>query len=277
MEYKYEIVKFNDNYPAKIYLQNKPGRRCNTSIHWHKAMELLYIIDGHLNVMEDGKITELNSGSVYFVNHDCFHKTFTSYPDDNIKYLVVLLSYEKLLRYYPIYEHLEFALRKSALSTEKIICLLSKVAVFFEEKPRGYEMMINSLLHEIYFILLSECVCENSDKPSSASSKELEYVKTAVEYMGEHYLENLTLGDIAAEIGLSGSYFSRCFKSITRTSVMQYLSNIRLESALRDIIFEHKSVTDAAFDNGFTSVKSFIELCKKTYNCTTGQYKFQNK
>ena len=58
MEYKYEIVKFNDNYPAKIYLQNKPGRRCNTSIHWHKAMELLYIIDGHLNVMEDGKITE---------------------------------------------------------------------------------------------------------------------------------------------------------------------------------------------------------------------------
>ena len=95
--------------------------------------------------------------------------------------------------------------------------------------------------------------------------------------MGEHYLENLTLGDIAAEIGLSGSYFSRCFKSITRTSVMQYLSNIRLESALRDIIFEHKSVTDAAFDNGFTSVKSFIELCKKTYNCTPGQYKFQNK
>ena len=74
MEYKYEIVKFNDNYPAKIYLQNKPGRRCNTSIHWHKAMELLYIIDGHLNVMEDGKITELNSGSVYFVNHDCFQK-----------------------------------------------------------------------------------------------------------------------------------------------------------------------------------------------------------
>ena len=277
MEYKYEIVKYSYNYPAKIYLQNKPGRRCNTSIHWHKAMELLYIIDGSLNVMENGKATELKSGDVYFVNHDCFHKTFTSYPNDTVKYLVVLLSYESLLAYYPNYSRFEFVLRKSEPSEEKITDLLKQTALFFEEKPPGYEMMINSLLHGIYYVLISECICENSGKASYESSKETEYVKTAIEYMGKHHLENLTLKKISAEIGLSSSYFSRCFKSVTGTSVMQYLSNIRLESALRDIIFENKSVTDAAFDNGFTSVKSFIELCKKTYNRTPGQYKEQLK
>ena len=80
-------------------------------------------------------------------------------------------------------------------------------------------------------------------------------------------------GDRLVNIKDATSYFSRCFKRITRISVMQYLANIRLESALRDIINENKSVTDAAFDNGLTSVKSFIELCKKVYNCTPGQYK----
>ncbi|MGN0488510.1 MAG: hypothetical protein ACI4HO_04535 [Ruminococcus sp.] len=65
MEYKYEIVKFSDKYPAKIYLQNKPGRRCNTRLHWHKAMELLYIIDGSLNVMNEGKVTVLNSNDIF--------------------------------------------------------------------------------------------------------------------------------------------------------------------------------------------------------------------
>lgn len=56
---------------------------------------------------------------------------------------------------------------------------------------------------------------------------------------------------------------------------MQYLANIRLGSALIDIVEKNKTVTDAAFDNGFTSTKSFIELCKKIYNCTLGQYKFK--
>lgn len=152
--------------------------------------------------------------------------------------------------------------------------LLKQIARCFEEKTVGYEMKLNSLLHEIYFVLLSECAYENKKKINSVSNKDFEYVKTAIEYMGQNYLEELTLNDIANEIGLSSSYFSRCFKRITRTSVMQYLANIRLESALRDIVNENKSVTDAAFDNGFKSVKSFIELCKKVYICTHGQYKF---
>lgn len=277
MEYKYEIVKYSDKYPAKIYLQNKPGRRCNTSFHWHKAMELLYIIDGSLNMQADGKVTELNSNDIYFVNHDCFHRTFTSLPDKNNKYLVVLLSYDKLLKYYPNQEQLEFRVGESGSAIHKITDLLKQVALYFEKKPVGYEMKINSLLHDIYFVLISECVCENSKDANSASDNELEYVKTAIEYMGRNYLEDLSLNDIANKVGLSTSYFSRCFKSITRISVIQYLANIRLESALRDIVEENKTVTDAAFDNGFKSVKSFIELCKKVYNCTPGQYKFKYK
>lgn len=277
MECKYEMVKFCDKYPAKIYLQNKPGRRCNTRLHWHKAMEFIYIIDGSLNMMNEGKVTELKSNEIYFVNHDCFHRTFTSHPDENIKYLVVLLSYDKLLKYYPNLEQFEFSISESDSARLKITDLLNQVALYFEKKPIGYEVKINSLLQDIYFVLISECVCKKRQNINYVSNKEFEYVKTAIEYMGQNYFENLTLNDIANIIGLSTSYFSRCFKSITRISVMQYLANIRLESALRDIVDENKTVTNAAFDNGFTSVKSFIELCKKVYNCTPRQYKFKYK
>ena len=33
MKFKYEIVKISSMYPAKLFLQDKPGRRCNTSLH----------------------------------------------------------------------------------------------------------------------------------------------------------------------------------------------------------------------------------------------------
>lgn len=55
--------------------------------------------------------------------------------------------------------------------------------------------------------------------------------------------------------------------------VMHYSPGIRLESALSDIVEENKTVTNAALDNGFNSVKSFIQLCKTVYDCTPGQYK----
>ncbi|MGN0488511.1 MAG: helix-turn-helix transcriptional regulator [Ruminococcus sp.] len=188
-----------------------------------------------------------------------------------------MLSYDRLLKYYPNIEQPEFSISDSDSAINKIREFLKNVALYFEEKPLGYEMKINSLLHDIYFVLMSECVCENRKNTNSVSDKELEYVKNAIEYIGQNYLEDLTLDNIVNKAGLSTSYFSRCFKSITGKSVMQYLANIRLESALHDIVDENKTVTDAAFDNGFTSVKSFIELCKKVYNCTPGQYKFKYK
>ena len=277
MKFKYEIVKTNSLYPAKLYLQNKPGRRCNTSLHWHSAMELLYILDGELNVMVEGTVTELKTGDMFFINHDRFHRTFSEAPEKNVNYLVVLISYEQLCQYYPNIDHLEFSLKKSDCSIKQITALLAQIAEQYDRKRLGYEMKINSLLHEIYYVLISRCICKDKNNVNSISNKELEYVKLAIEYMGNNYLEDLTLKSIADSIGLSESYFSRCFKNITRTSAMQYLANLRLESALRDIIFENKSVTEAAFYNGFTSVKSFIEVCKKTYDCTPGQYKFRHK
>lgn len=203
----------------------------------------------------------------------CLHRTISAEPDENIKYLVVLLSYERLLKYYPHIKDYEFSLGDKISAQQKIKELLRQTAVFFETMPTGYEVKINSLMHDIFFVLVSECAVEGSEKTKSASDKEFEYIKSAIEFMGQKYSEDITLNDISSKMGLSTSYFSRCFKRITRISVMQYLANIRLESALRDIINENKSVTDAAFDNGFTSVKSFIELCKKVYNCTPGQYK----
>lgn len=273
MEYKYEIVKYSDKYPAKILLQNKPGKRCNTSLHWHSAIELLYIIDGSLNVKIDNNIIPLKSEDVFLVNSGCLHRTVSPEPEKNIKYFVVLLSYERLLKYYPHIQNYRFVLTQNSAVKQKIRNLLSQAACFFETKPKGYEVKINSLLYDIYYLLVSDCAAHSTEKSQSIGDKEFEYIKSAIEFMGKKYNEEITLNDIASKLGLSASYFSRCFKKITRMPVMHYLSRIRLESALSDIVEENKTVTNAALDNGFTSVKSFIQLCKAVYDCTPGQYK----
>ena len=92
MNYLYEVVRYNKNIPAMILMQNKPGYRCRTNLHWHKELELVYMIKGHLDVCINGKQKTIDDNELYFVNSEVIH--VTDIEDDNKIniYLVVLLS-----------------------------------------------------------------------------------------------------------------------------------------------------------------------------------------
>lgn len=92
-----------------------------------------------------------------------------------------------------------------------------------------------------------------------------------------YYTDNISLDEVSGYVGLSPSYFSRYFKSITKNTFVQYLNEVRLENALRDITENKVSVTNAALNNGFANVKSFIRMCKSVYNCTPTGYKIKYK
>ena len=103
------------------------------------------------------------------------------------------------------------------------------------------------------------------------------YVKNAIEYIKEHYMENISLGQVASVIGLTPSYFAKLFKIKTNRTFHTYLNDIRLRRALSDIENYDVTETEAAYNNGFPNVKSFIATFKRNYNCTPSQYIKENK
>ncbi len=96
IKYFFEVVKYDDNLPGKVLMQHKPGKRCDTTLHWHKELEFVYMINGTLNVKINGNSFQINDGEFYFCNSEEIH--ITNAPDKNkvIKYIVILLSYEYL-------------------------------------------------------------------------------------------------------------------------------------------------------------------------------------
>lgn len=272
MELEFEIVKYSNKYPTKILLQDKPGKRCNTPQHWHKCLELLYVVDGRIGLKTyDGNYT-LKNGDIAFLNQEVIHGTNAFSDDENIKYLVVLLSVDPLRKYVEHIENVQFKLDQNESVKNKIKENLALIARLFAVKEKYYEIAVNSLLYNIYHLLLSECLAENKTAAYDTNSN-FHYAKTAIEYIGIHYTENISLSEVSAYVGLSPSYFSRYFKSITKNTFVQYLNEVRLENALRDITENRLSVTNAAINNGFSSVKSLIRRCKEVYHCTPTQYK----
>lgn len=273
MTYIYEVVKYDGSLPGKVLMQDKPGWRCNTFLHWHKELELVYMIDGVLYAKISGENIQINSGEFYFCNSEEIH--ITSAPDKNkvIKYIVVLLSKEYMRSFCEEIDRIEFKIK--AESRGRISEMLKKLVSIMESDDEYKLLKVNAVFMDIYHLLLSECVVEKKNLLPTNLPDNFAYAKTIIEYIGCNYNENINLKDMADLVGLTSSYFSKYFKNITGTNFTQYLNSVRLEHALNEMLYKGQTVTKAAMNNGFPNVKSFIEICKKIYGCTPMEYKKQ--
>lgn len=276
MKYSYEVVKYDKNLPGMVLLQDKEGWRCRTELHWHKEIELVYLERGHLDFSVNGRNLSLNDGELFFCNSEEIHTTTVEDGESPNRYIVVLLSYEFIREYMKKVDSIEFDIYSNPLAMEKIKeCMRALMYIEENDKSELAVLKKNVELLRIYHVLLSECAVHKKNSFTLKKQGNFNYAKKVLEYIGENYKDEITLNDMSSLVGLSPAYFSKYFKNITNTSFYNYLNGIRLEHAIKDMLTQNMSVTDAAFENGFPNVKSFISMCKKVYGVTPAQYKKQ--
>jgi AraC-like DNA-binding protein len=94
-----------------------------------------------------------------------------------------------------------------------------------------------------------------------------ERIHDVILYVDEHYFEQISLSEIAAQVGLEKNYFCRFFKTHMGMSFHQYLNEIRLSHIYQDIISTQDSIKEIAERNGMTNQKLFNHTFKELYGC----------
>lgn len=89
------------------------------------------------------------------------------------------------------------------------------------------------------------------------SSRELRQVLTAQELIARDLRRQLTLQDVAGLVGLSRTKFATSFKAITGVTMHEFLRDLRLIHAYKALTTSDISVTQAAYDVGYSEVSSF--------------------
>lgn len=270
---KYEIVTADDNLPGKVMLYEKAGRDCYTNRHWHKNLEIDYIIRGCMWTNLGGMDKDLYDGDYMLINSEAVHQTCGKEPEDKVKYLVVLFSYNYIKSYFPDFDSYYLDPDKNEQSRARVRDLL-KAIVFEIENPSEFsKLKISCAMSQILMHLFTKCRVEREvplrDQPEEGSP---EYINKAIDYIRTNYRERISLEDISSFVGLTPTYFSRFFKASTQKTFKNYLNLVRLENTLIDIQQNGMSETRASLENGFPSVKSFIAVFKSVYNCTPSEY-----
>jgi len=91
-------------------------------------------------------------------------------------------------------------------------------------------------------------------------------------YINQNYKNDISLDMIAAEVGYNPSYVSRYFKNCFNSSLLQYLTLIRLKNAVMLMRERKYSITYCALESGFNSMRSFYRAFSKEFQCTPREY-----
>lgn len=114
---------------------------------------------------------------------------------------------------------------------------------------------------------------DREQRDTSGSSLHLQ---KAVQYIKEHYTENISLEDTAVHTKLSTSYLSHLFKQELHKNFVDYLTEVRMEQAKQLIGQGVDNVNVLAEKVGYQYASYFCRQFKKYTGMTVGEYKRRN-
>ncbi len=89
------------------------------------------------------------------------------------------------------------------------------------------------------------------------------YVMNAMEWIEDHYSENIGISDAAQELKISESYLSRLFKSHMGFTFVEYLTDYRIREAIELLKDHHIKIYEVSERVGYNDPKYFGILFKK--------------
>lgn len=107
----------------------------------------------------------------------------------------------------------------------------------------------------------------------SKDQKNLQAVKKAADYIRENSDKKITIDEIAQVVYLSPCYLSRIFKQSLGCTLMEYLTQVRVEKAKKMLKNPKYNITQVAEESGFEDPGYFTRVFKKIEGITPSRYK----
>ncbi|MEK4439310.1 GH39 family glycosyl hydrolase [Paenibacillus sp. FSL K6-2862] len=273
MDYTYELIRTDEKLPLNIFFHSV--RYVPT--HWHDSIEILFVLKGNADVYVQNESFDLNKDDLILINSNEIH-TIQSDKDNLLLALQIPSSFLK--EQGVDQEQITFnccSFRSGPAEQSKfdeIRALLASIMWVYNKAGYSYEVKIRSLLLELIYLLLRN-FRSGQTKYVRTSKKNMERLLKLNEYIQANYNQPLSLNELAERENFSVSYLSRFFQTSMGITFRAYLTRIRLEYAMKDMLTTDYPIIKIALDNGFPNLKSFHKAFKDVYQTTPAEYRKQ--
>ena len=261
----------------------------NTRWHYHPEVELIYFIRGKTTGVIGDEYHEFSEGDMVLLGADFPHvlQKHTQYsrefPDCKPFGLIIQFNEHFLGK--------DFLDKPEMLPVKQLLNNAKKGLIYHKEAiSKESNLLLN--MHHQYDIrklvtLLDVLVSLGNNKEYKLLSPgEYNYdhsfdelrMQRINQFVYYHFMEPITITDVAGIANMTETSFCRYFKSRTLKTFIRFLNEVRITNACKLLNDVQCSISDACFESGFNSLSYFNRQFKTIMKMSPMQYKhWKNK
>ena len=269
--YDENLIKESGYHPVvQAYYYNE-WTKYEMQQHFHSRIEVMYVIKGDCTVRMRREKVRMFAGDFILINAGIAHALSIDNPR-GCMVLNIEFTFEKLDSAAP-----DFATLYQ--NSEELRAFVASEGEYFRIKDDGevYRILFSALENtdvtkpnrfslDLWMALLLLSCARLSGADTSGDSDD--YIQSAKDYIARNYYREIHIGDISEHIHIHPAYLQRLFKKQCGMSVVDYITQYRMEKAYYLLSRTNMSIVDIANSVGINSQQYFTRLFKKTMDIT---------
>ena len=123
-------------------------------------------------------------------------------------------------------------------------------------------------------VLITKFLREIRKKQMCSFDRQLQKIMPEIlQYIEENYRNPLSLEELAEKSFYNPSYFSRIFKELYGKTLTEYITEKRINEAVKLLEDTSISIEDVCHKIGYSDKKHFYKVFKQKMKLTPGQYR----
>ena len=241
----------------------------NRELQVHKSLEVLYVLEGQVDMQVNGKFFLLKTDDVLVLNAYEVHQIHCQL---NTHILSLFLGEGILGENYHSYKCCSREKNDPKIFADLKQYLADMFRLYNKDCEANREDIF-SKAHQMLAFLQKHF--DDPEHQNIPPKKNLELIDNVLRYINENYTRHLSLSGLAKMFFVSEAHLSKVFKKYLKIPFVQYLRELRLQNIYLELL-ENKhemNVTELALYYGFSNANTMIAAFRKKYGVTPGKIK----
>ena len=247
-----------------------------TSWHKHEECELIIITEGHGTAMIGDHVGDYQTGDVYFIAGNIphsFRKRHHKMIGDAIAVHFKTDVFGEAFFRLPEMKHINsFLNRNDALQLQYNLRKEVSALLLEMENAKSFQR-ISLLLQALQKMSSSGSYIKVTQDFSSSDNNINPAIEKIIDYSFKHYLESVTLQEVAGIADMSIPTFCRFFKKNIKKTYFNFLQDLRIGHACKLLVNTDKPVMECCYESGYNSWAHFSKQFKQVKKITPSQYR----
>ena len=267
-----EIVEHSIMNHLKVFLVDMISR----TPHGHDDMEIGVILDGKMDLFIEDAHYSLVQHDIYIISRYQMH----SFHCPGKK--AVILAFQIQDAFYTTINPRLHYLRTDCnvirdgsgpLHQTLFSRLFSCADWYFSEKSFHDLKCASMILDVLYSLFDHSCCSIITQKEADAMELNTVRLNHFTDYIGAHYMEQISLDTLADLEHISTYYASHYFRQNLGISFQEYQANIRFQRAYYLVRHTNLNITDICLESGFSSSRYLNQMFVKKLGMTVKEYR----